>query len=481
MADVTALENRLKQVTARLEQVEKQLAAAGGAAAAPSSSSSGVSSAAGGAFVAAYDELVASTIDKYVTFSSSIDPIVKQQADLVKQAANAQRQFLQVASQSKKPGQNELAALLKGTSELMEKIADLRNKNRAHKMFNWLSAVSEGITAFGWVAVEPTPGPFVNEGRASSEFYSNKILMEFKTKEGGDLQRNWVGAWNGYLKELFNYIKQHHTTGVTWNAQGGDAPAGGPAAPSGGAPPPPPSGGPPAFDAPAPSSSAPVKDRGALLAEINLVKERQKGGRTEGLRKVTAEQKTKNRPAGESSVITSVGSKTAAPRAAARPAITRPPKFALESNKWVVEYQVGNPNIVIKDTETRHTVYVFKCENTVIQVKGKVNAITLDSCKKTGLVFENAIASCEVVNCQSVEIQVLGSVPALAVDKTDGCQIMLSNECLGVELVTSKCSEMNISIPSTSGGDPIEKPVPEQFKTMIKNGNLVTEAVQHLG
>eukprot|EP01089_Gocevia_fonbrunei_P012965 TRINITY_DN319_c0_g1_i2.p1 TRINITY_DN319_c0_g1~~TRINITY_DN319_c0_g1_i2.p1 ORF type:complete len:283 (-),score=73.94 TRINITY_DN319_c0_g1_i2:661-1509(-) len=225
MADVTALENRLKQVTARLEQVEKQLAAAGGAAAAPSSSSSGVSSAAGGAFVAAYDELVASTIDKYVTFSSSIDPIVKQQADLVKQAANAQRQFLQVASQSKKPGQNELAALLKGTSELMEKIADLRNKNRAHKMFNWLSAVSEGITAFGWVAVEPTPGPFVNEGRASSEFYSNKILMEFKTKEGGDLQRNWVGAWNGYLKELFNYIKQHHTTGVTWNAQGGDAPA----------------------------------------------------------------------------------------------------------------------------------------------------------------------------------------------------------------------------------------------------------------
>jgi len=97
-------------------------------------------------------------------------------------------------------------------------------------------------------------------------------------------------------------------------------------------------------------------------------------------------------------------------------------------------------------------------------------------------VFESAIAVVEVVNSQSVEVQITGSVPSIAVDKTDGCQLYISKQCLGVELVTSKCSEMNLLLPAAKDGDdPVEKPIPEQFKTMIKNGTLVTEAVQHTG
>lgn len=54
------------------------------------------------------------------------------------------------------------------------------------------------------------------------------------------------------------------------------------------------------------------------------------------------------------------------------------------------------------------------------QVQGKVNAITLDSCSRTGLVFEDIVSSCEVVNCSSVEVQSTGVMPTIAVDKTDG-------------------------------------------------------------
>ena len=61
----------------------------------------------------------------------------------------------------------------------------------------------------------------------------------------------------------------------------------------------------------------------------------------------------------------------------------------------------------------------------VSQVKGKVNAITLDKSSKTGLVFENVVASCEVVNSQSVEVQCTGLVPTVAIDKVDGCQVSL--------------------------------------------------------
>jgi len=137
--------------------------------------------------------------------------------------------------------------------------------------------------------------------------------------------------------------------------------------------------------------------------------------------------------------------------------------------------------LVIENPEARHTVYIFKCEDSVVQIKGKVNAITIDSCKKTGIVFDNAIAVVELVNCNSVQVQITGKVPSIQVDKTSGCQIFLSREALGVEIVTSKSDEMNVCLPgATAQDDLIEMAVPEQFKTTIVGNKLVTECVQHV-
>ena len=41
------------------------------------------------------------------------------------------------------------------------------------------------------------------------------------------------------------------------------------------------------------------------------------------------------------------------------------------------EYQVGNKTMVIDDTNIKQTVYMYKCENSTLQIKGKVNSITL--------------------------------------------------------------------------------------------------------
>ena len=70
------------------------------------------------------------------------------------------------------------------------------------------------------------------------------------------------------------------------------------------------------------------------------------------------------------------------------------------------EYLTDNTNTVIEDVNNKQTVYIYKCVNSTIQVKGKVNSITLDSCKKTAVVFEDAISMVEFVNCQSVKCQV---------------------------------------------------------------------------
>lgn len=84
----------------------------------------------------------------------------------------------------------------------------------------------------------------------------------------------------------------------------------------------------------------------------------------------------------------------------------KPPVFELQNKKWIVEYQEGRKDIVIDDTNRNQTVYVYKCNNSVLQIKGKINSITLDSCTKSAIVVEDLVSTCEFVNCKSVQAQV---------------------------------------------------------------------------
>jgi len=157
----------------------------------------------------------------------------------------------------------------------------------------------------------------------------------------------------------------------------------------------------------------------------------------------------------------------------AKKEVTKPPKCELDGKKWIVEYQQGNKNVEITDTNPKQTVYVFRCNDSTIQIKGKVNSITLDGCKKTAVVFESAISSVEFVNCQSVQAQVTGSVPTVSIDKTDGCQIYLSEQSLQADIVSAKSSEMNILVPQKDG-DFKEFALPEQYKTKWNGKQMVT-------
>jgi adenylyl cyclase-associated protein len=476
---ITTLVSRLEQVTARLEQVEKQIAS--GAVSAASSGGAAAVSAPAGAdpsqlpVVREYDNLINQYIRTYMDLSKKIDPVVAQQAEAVLRAVEAQKTMIGIAATSKKPADSVLQQLIKATSDAMSEVTTIRDKNRTNKFFNNLSAISEGIPALGWVLVSPTPGPHVADMRAGSEFYSNRVLKDFKGKD--QTQVDWVAAFNGFLKDLQVYVKNYHTTGLTWNPSGGDASAGAtsapkpPAAPA--APPAPPAGAPPAA-----GGASKQGDMNAVFASLN------KGEAvTSGLKKVTADMKTKNQP-GRSAVVPASASEKKAKESkseSSKAAAAKPPRFTLEGNKWIVEYQTNNKDIVISETETKQTVYIFGCSNSTIQIKGKVNAITIDGCKRTGVVFESAVSGVEVVNCTSLEVQILGKVPNVAIDKTSGVQLYLSKDCLDAEIVTSKSSEMNVLLPSEGDQDIVELPVPEQFKTFVRSGKLVTECVQHAG
>lgn len=104
------------------------------------------------------------------------------------------------------------------------------------------------------------------------------------------------------------------------------------------------------------------------------------------------------------------------------------------------------------------------------------------NCKKVALVLDSAVSALSITSSPSFEVQITGTVPTIQVDNTDGGQLYLSKEGMGgVEIITSKTSAINISTPEGEDGDLVERPVPEQMKTVVRGGKLVTEIVEHKG
>lgn len=397
----------------------------------------------------------------------------------------AHRHILEVAAASKKPSDEVFMKVAGPQGEAAQAVQKIAGDNRPSPLFVNLSAVSEACGAFMWIGMAPTPVPYIKETIGSSEYHSNKILREQKGKD--EKQVTWVGHFNGFLRALADFVKAHHTTGLSWNAKGGDAsaaaPSGAAAAPAAPAAPAPPAGGPPAPAPPPPSTSSASSGAGDASDMSGVFAQLSQGeGVTSGLRKVTNDMKAKNR-ADRSGKIEEVEKKPAptgrlGKTAAATPA--QPPKLELQGNKWVVEYQTTPVTITI--TEKKQTVYIYKCTGATVKIDGKLNAITIDSCKKTNVIFDEAISSCEVVNCNGVKVQVVHKVPAVTIDKTSGGVVYLSKDGLETQIFTSKSDELNVSIPGPSEEVPfLEFPIPEQFLNTIRDGKLHTEMNTHLG
>lgn len=475
MAELAGLVQRLEAAVGRLESMSLSGGGAGGG------SSAGVS-----AYVEEYDVIVKGPVAQYLSLSQKIGGDVQKHAEMMRQAFTSQRQLLVTASTSQKPSDAVLVTLLQPVSKAIQQVQSFREANRTSANFNHLSAVSESVPALGWVTMDPKPGPYVKEMQDAAMFYTNRVLKEYKDKDKTHV--DWVKAYLSIWTELQTYIKKHHTTGLSWSKAGpvasGSAAPPAPAAPSGGCPPPPPPGPPPpSVDFSSGAGDAGPDDRNALFAAIN------KGADiTKGLKHVADDQKTHKNPALKSQgAPVRSGPKPfgAPPRPAAHahapaPVQTQPPVLELDGKKWKVENHENNPNLVIGDTELKQVVYAFKCNKSTLQVKGKINSITLDNCKKIGLVFDDVVGIVEVINCRDVKIQVMGKVPTISINKTDGCHVYLSKDSLKCEIISAKSSEMNVLVPNKDG-EFSEMAVPEQFKTVWDGQKLVTTATEIAG
>ncbi|XP_045118764.1 adenylyl cyclase-associated protein 1-like isoform X2 [Portunus trituberculatus] len=424
-------------------------------------------------FVLAYDDLLSGPFKTFFDTSQKIGGDVATITNLVQECFINQRAFLVMASKSQRPLDTELPQVLEPTGKKIQAVIAFRESNRQSKFFNHLSAISESISGLSWVAVAPAPAPYVKEMGDSAMFYSNRVLKDYREKDKVHVE--WVQNLNNVWKELQEYVRKYHTTGLSWNTRGGNAMNNLKAAPPNcGVPPPPPPGIPP----PPPMvklepKAAPADDgRSALFASINKGTEI-----TAGLKKVTDDMKTHKNPSLREGPKPFVKQSSPSSRASpAKDVFAGTPKLALEGKKWFVEYQKDNQNIKI-DAKMDQCVYIFRCQNVVVQVKGKLNSIILDSCKKSAVVFDDLVSALEVVNCQSSKVQVMGVMPTISIEKTDGCQVFLSKASLNTEIISAKSSEMNIMVPKPDG-EFAELAIPEQFLTKVNGLSLTTTCTE---
>ena len=118
----------------------------------------------------------------------------------------------------------------------------------------------------------------------------------------------------------------------------------------------------------------------------------------------------------------------------------------------------------------------------VIQVKGKCNTISISECVKTSLVAESLVSSIDVIKSTGFAVQVMHKVPTILVDGCDVGDAYISKESLDVEIFTTKTTGLNVFVAGAGeAGDYAGRAVPEQLKHTIKNGQLVSEILEHAG
>ncbi|KAK9060375.1 hypothetical protein SSX86_021079 [Deinandra increscens subsp. villosa] len=430
--------------------------------------------------IIAFEDLLTEFVGKVSSAAAKIGGQVEEVTNVLIQAFSVQKELLIKIKQTKKPDVVGLGEFLKPLNEKLMKAISM-TEGRRSDFFNHQKAVAESLTALAWIAYVgkdcgmSMPIAHVEESWQAAEFYNNKVLVEYRNKDSNHVE------WARALKELYvpglrNYVKSHYPLGPVWSATGStvSAPTKAPAPPKGPAPPPPPPASLFSSESSQPSSSRPKQGMAAVFQEISSKPV------TAGLKKVTDDMKTKNRTdragfvsAGEKEVRASVPSASK----------VVPPKFELQmGRKWVVENQIGKKDLSIDKCDSKQTVYIFGCKDSVLQIKGKVNNITVDKCTKMGVVFTDVVAACEIVNCNSVEVQCQGTAPTISVDNSSGCQLYLSKDSLEASITTAKSSEINVLVPlSGPDNDLVEHALPQQYIHSYKDGQFVTTPVSHSG
>ena len=396
----------------------------------------------------------------------------------------------------------------------MEGVSEIRESNRTSPVFTHLSAVSDGSLVFGWVTVEHKPVQYIKETFESAQFYGNRVIQQ--NKEDKPSHVDWVKSLYRINEALVAYVTKYYEGGLVWKVDGIDplqalreikSGQSGKAAPpppstAGGPPPPPPL---PKFDTPPaappmPPNGTPTStsssDMGAVFDQIS-----RGSAVTSSLRKVDPSQMTHKNPSLRAASTVPTNGPSSLSRNSSSSSLTRPnTKPKPESmrtkkphrkefdgnNKWYIENYDDHKDLVEISVQTKHSILISRCSKTTIRINGKANAISIDNSPNVNIIVDSLVSSIDVIKCPTFAVQIMGSVPTILLDQVDGAQLYLGKESLGTEILHSKSSGVNVLLPEGGeeeggGEDYREEAAPEQIKSVIRGGRLVSEIVEHAG
>ncbi|KAF2861661.1 hypothetical protein K470DRAFT_245165 [Piedraia hortae CBS 480.64] len=508
---LTALIRRLEAATSRLEDIANSTSPEGtkpnapqpaAVAAGSTSGFSGLPPAAPPA-ITALDKILNGELVDYVNKARAIGSPLADQAMVVETAFDVERRLLLTSTRAKKPDmtdQNTMPVLVHDLQSAMGEVEQIRSDARSAKEWaNHLSMVAEGLAALQWLFVDTKPSDFIGEIIGGSQMYGNRVLMAVKNDTQKSAQAELVTTYTQLLKALQAYTKQYYPSGLTWNSSGVDAVQAyretdasatptprGPSisGPSAGGPPPPPPPPPPlpTFDnVPSTPQQRGGGDMGAVFAQLN-----RGDAVTSGLKKVDKSQMTHKNPSlravsGPPDRPKSPGPGPAKPK----PANMRqsPPKAAgkteLDGNKWLIANWDSPAQPIEIEVSQIQSVLVTNCKRTTIILRGKANAISIDNSPNVQMLVATLVSGIDVIKSSRFALQITDVVPTIALDQVDGATIYLGENSLKTEVFTSKCTGINVVVPEK--GDSKECPVPEQIKSYLRNGELVSELVKHAG
>lgn len=444
-----------------------------------------------------FEQLIENKIKPLLEVSEKIDPVVLDAAKLFLGAYTESCKFLEACSLSSKPDMEsaEFSEALKPISSKIMEINDFKESQRRSKFSTYLSSFCEGFPVFSWVTTT-SPQGLVDGYKEAAQFWTNRVLKEFRETDPNSVE--WVKLYLSGFDELKKYIKQYQTTGPTFKTKGGipltealKKVSSGPSStdskpasssPSSAGPPPPPPPPPAAvFEVKQASNDAGSAESGDMTAVFAQLS---KGENiTSGLKKVDKSE-IKKAP-----LKSSVAATHAPPSKPKKPQdITmKLPKKELVGNKWfVMDYNNEPQPVVIEGASLGESVFVGKCINTIVQVKGKVNSITFNECKGSSLVMDSCVAAVDFIKCEKFGLQVDGYCPMITTDKCEGGSIYLSKDSVNAELSTSCSTALNINLPIGEDDEYVEFPVPEQLvhrfdSSKGKTGKIVSQVFEHAG
>eukprot|EP00002_Diphylleia_rotans_P019645 TRINITY_DN3798_c0_g2_i1.p1 TRINITY_DN3798_c0_g2~~TRINITY_DN3798_c0_g2_i1.p1 ORF type:complete len:268 (-),score=63.39 TRINITY_DN3798_c0_g2_i1:209-1012(-) len=167
-------------------------------------------SAAPSSSIAAYDALLQQYLSPFIQASSNLGGEVREMAFLV-QGVLMKLRIVLLNLQNPSAPRDVATALQPITQEYQAASAYKDTHNKAADILH-LSAMTEGLAAFSWVGAGSAPVPMMKEAISSSEYYTNRILTQYRGKDDRHVQ--WVASWSGLLKGSVEFVRTHYTTGL---------------------------------------------------------------------------------------------------------------------------------------------------------------------------------------------------------------------------------------------------------------------------